>query len=132
MEGFITVLALIFWAVKKLSQIADVRAKQMGQPPHAQPVRPSQPLAAPPPPSPVLFEEPRVRVFESMEGIDPCHDDYIPATATVTLPPEPPAQAYDMYAQQESAPSLFTGEDLVKAVVMSEILARPKYARRRL
>ena len=133
------VIALLIWAVKKLPKLAEMRMKQMNYPPQPQSVQPSAPIQSPwslpKPPAreslPAMDKAPRV--FESMEGIDPCHDDYTPAADRVAFQPD--LQAYDAYSQTDhaqSVPSLFTGEDLVKAVVMSEILARPKYPRRRL
>lgn len=62
--------------------------------------------------------------YQSTEGVDPCHDDELPDRLT-------PRPAYQPPMQEQPGLTLeWTGDALVKSVVMQEILTRPSQRRR--
>lgn len=62
--------------------------------------------------------------FVSTEGVDPCHDDDLPSR----LSPRP---GFPMMREQPGLTLEWTGDALVKSVIMQEVLTRPCQRRRR-
>ena len=62
--------------------------------------------------------------FISTEGVDPCHDDDLPGRQT-------PRPAVPVLREQPGLTLEWTGDALVKSVIMQEVLTRPCQRRRR-
>ena len=151
MSGLFSIVWVIFIVVALVnSSMKKNQKKQSAVPPlTAQPIntnagpvtqQPLQPMAAQPPKPVPTVAAPRVHThlapdcdkddpsgsmeFTSTEGIDPCHDDDLPNRQT----PRPAVPA----AQEKPGLTLdWTGDALVKSVVMQEILTRPCQRQRR-
>lgn len=123
---------------------SDLASTAPAQPVKAQPkVSPARALRTPPPAvkSPHRVMEPTVHVHEtphcqthdapgslgegSTEGRDPCHEEQLADMR----------QAQFSYAATAETPGLaleWSGDNMVKAVIMQEVLTRPSQRRRRL
>ena len=62
--------------------------------------------------------------FISTEGVDPCHDDELPGR-------QAPRPTFPMMQERPGLALEWTGDALVKSVIMQEVLTRPCQRRRR-
>ena len=151
MSDFFSVIWAVFIVIAIVSSVKKKGQKrQSAVPPltaqpintNARPVtqQPLQPMAAQPPKPAPTVAAPRVHThlapdcdrdepsgsmdFVSTEGVDPCHDD--------ALPDRHEPRPIDAVAQEKPGLTLnWTGDALVRSVIMQEVLTRPCQRRRR-
>ena len=143
MEEFAPLLLLLFFWIF-IGVPVSIAKKAAGRKNPARPVRPAEPAegessAAPKPAIPERLRPLRPTVVEpdhddsvftgslgalSTEGYDPCHDEQMRALEPVCKPGKP--QELPAPEPRSGLPLGWTGSDVVRGVVMSEILNRKR------
>lgn len=68
----------------------------------------------------------------SREGVDPCHEDQLrPAVRPARVAPATLGKTIDFKEEKPAVELKFTGDELVRAVIMQEVLTRPCERNRR-
>ena len=127
-----------------IEQLEDLLTQQMGtSAPAAQPkpapakpaqVKPPRPVTQPAVATPQVhthlapdcdIDAPSGSMdFISTEGVDPCHDEDLPSRAA-------PRPSFPVAQEQPGLALEWTGDALVRSVIMQEILTRPSQRQRR-